>query len=173
MLTQAVLSYVIIISLSFHHSFLPSFPLPALLSILGTAAGLPRFRSRRWCREVCTGRLIQWCAAEYRNCSRVSFCGSQVLIPPGSIKFSRYNWVCANGNWSMADLLFNFWLSKSPRVNARSARWSNYKQNADTRQECLHRSYSFALLLYHRSKKLSIELEPQKWTGWWYYTTHF
>jgi len=24
-----------------------------------------------------------------------------------------------------------------------------YKQNADTRQECLHRSYSVALLLYH------------------------
>ena len=33
-----------------------------------------------------------------------------------------------------------------------------YKQNADTRQECLHRSYSVALLLYHRSKMLSIEL---------------
>ena len=24
-----------------------------------------------------------------------------------------------------------------------------YKQNADTRQECLHRNYSVALLLYH------------------------
>ena len=35
-----------------------------------------------------------------------------------------------------------------------------YKQNADTRQECLHRSYSVTLLLYHRSKILSIELEP-------------
>ena len=33
-----------------------------------------------------------------------------------------------------------------------------FKQNADTRQECLHRSYSVALLLYHRSKMLSIEL---------------
>ena len=31
----------------FHHSFLPSVPLPALLSILGTAAGLPQFRNRR------------------------------------------------------------------------------------------------------------------------------
>ena len=34
-----------------------------------------------------------------------------------------------------------------------------YKQNADTRQECLHRNYSVALLLYHRSKMLSIELD--------------
>ena len=113
MLTQAVLAYVVIILLSLHH-FLPSFPLLALLSILGTAAGLPRFRSRRWYREVCTGRLIQWCAAEYRNCSRVSFCGSQVLIPPGRIKFSRYKCGCANECWSMADLLFKFWLFKSP-----------------------------------------------------------
>ena len=32
---------------------------------------------------------------------------------------------CANGCWSMADLLFKFWLFKSPRVNVRSARWSN------------------------------------------------
>ena len=114
MLTQAVLSYVIIISLSFHHSFLPSFPLPALLSILGTAAGLPRFRSRRWCREVCTGRLIQWCAAEYRNCSRVSFCGSQVLIPPGSIKFSRYKCGYANGMLIDGRPPFCFGLFKSP-----------------------------------------------------------
>ena len=114
MLTQAVLSYVIIISLSFHHSFLPSFPLPALLSILGTAAGFPRFRSRRWCREVCTGRLIQWCAAEYRNCSRVSFCGSQVLIPPGSIKFSRYTCGYANGMLIDGRPPFCFGLFKSP-----------------------------------------------------------
>ena len=40
-----------------------------------------------------------------------------------------------------------------------------FKQNADTRQECLHRRYSFALLLYHRSKMLSIELGAQNNRG--------
>ena len=40
-----------------------------------------------------------------------------------------------------------------------------YKQNADTRQECLHRTYSFALLLYHQSKMLSIELGALKKGG--------
>ena len=40
-----------------------------------------------------------------------------------------------------------------------------YKQNADTRQECLHQSYSVVLLLYHRSKMLSIELGAQKNEG--------
>ena len=142
MLTQAVLTYLIIILLFFHHSFLPSVPLLALLSILGTAAGLPRFRSRRWYREVCTGRLIQWCAAECRNCSRVSFCGSQVLIPPGNIKFSRYKCGCANGCWPMAELLSKFWLSKSPRVNVRSNRRSNLQT------KCRHPSRASASKLF-------------------------
>ena len=40
-----------------------------------------------------------------------------------------------------------------------------YKQNADTRQECLHRTYLFALLLYHRSRMLSSKLGAQKNRG--------
>lgn len=40
-----------------------------------------------------------------------------------------------------------------------------FKQNADTRQECLHRSYSVALLLYHRSRMLSSKLGAQKNRG--------
>ena len=45
-----------------------------------------------------------------------------------------------------------------------------YKQNADTRQECLHQNYSFALLLYHRSQKLSIELGALQETERSHYT---
>ena len=146
--------------LTFHHSFLPSIPLLALLSILGTAAGLPRFRSRRWYREVCTGRLIQWCAAEYRNCSQVSFCGSQVLIPPGNIKFSRYTCGYANGMLIDGRPPFCFGLFKSPDALCPFRPVIKLQTNADTRQECLHRSYSVALLLCHQSKMLSIELEP-------------
>ena len=62
------------------------------------------------------------------------------------------------GCWSMADLLFKFWLSKSPGVNVRSIRHQIYKQNADTRQERLHRSYFVAQLLYHWSEMLSRQL---------------
>ena len=62
------------------------------------------------------------------------------------------------GCWSMAGLLSVLDYSNHRMLYVRSTRWSNYKQNADTRQECLHRSYSVALLLYHWSKTLSIEL---------------
>ena len=62
------------------------------------------------------------------------------------------------GCWSMAGLLSVLDYSNHRMLYVRSTRWSNYKQNADTRQECLHRSYSVALLLYHQSKMLSIEL---------------
>ena len=41
-----------------------------------------------------------------------------------------------------------------------------YKQNADTRQECLHRTYSFALLLYHRSRMLSSKVYPMLSLTW-------
>ena len=77
----------------FHLSFLPMLQRHVLLSIRGTPVGLPRFRSMRWCREECTGRLLQWRAAECRNCSRVSVCGPSFLISLRfNMKFSRYDW---------------------------------------------------------------------------------
>ena len=82
----------------FHLSFLPSVLHHALLSIRGTPAGLPRFRNMRWCREECTGRWLQWRAAECRNCSRVSFCGPSFLISLRfNMKFSRYDWYVRRG----------------------------------------------------------------------------
>ncbi len=70
---------------AFHLSFLPSVPLHVWLSIPETPAALPRFRSRQECRGGCTGQWIRWRAAEYRNCSRVSFCGPSLLF---SLRFN-------------------------------------------------------------------------------------
>ena len=139
--------------------FFPLLPLHAEPSIPGIPSILPHSRKTRWCQVGCTGQCTQSHAAEYRNCLRVCFYSSQVLIPPGSIKFSRYNYGCANrvlvdGRSPFQILIIQITGCFMPVPPSDQI----YKQNADTCQECLHRSYSVALLLYHRSKMLSIEL---------------
>ena len=64
--------------------------LPDIIAYYETEEGQRQFQEWKAMQE-----------AEYRICSRVSFCGSQVLIPPGSIKFSRYNLgMC---EWALVD----------------------------------------------------------------------
>ena len=127
----------------FHLSFLPSVLRHALLSIRGTPVGLPQFRNMRWCREECTGRWLQWCAAEYRNCSRVSFCGPSFLISLRfNMKFSRCSWVCVYGRGSMADLLSDVGLFDTGTDYAVLPGKKLRNENADTCQAiaflCLH-----------------------------------
>ena len=91
-----VLSCLVYFLTAFHLSFLPSVPLHAWLSIPETPAVLLHIRSRRGCLGECTGQWTQWRAVEYRNCSRVSFCGPSLLFSLRfNMKFSRCG--CANG----------------------------------------------------------------------------
>ncbi len=91
-----VLSCLVYFLTAFHLSFLPAVPLYVWLSIPETPAVLPRSRSRRGCLGECTGQWTRWRAVEYRNCSRVSFCGPSFLFSLRfNMKFSRYG--CANG----------------------------------------------------------------------------
>ena len=70
------------------------------------------------------------------------FTSHKFLIPPGSIKFSRYSWVCAYGRGSMAGLLSDVGLFDTGTDCAVLPGKNLRNENADTCQAiaflCLH-----------------------------------